>query len=135
MTLPSRPNNSLDEKKLPAAELAMKWSCCGAFGWLFGLGVMGLVLAVTNGKAPSSIPPGSWAELALICLTWCWVFAWPLFSLAALPYASFLTFRAFWEPESQKQRWYAMAINFLAWGLGGLPSLVVLAFAAEGILS
>jgi hypothetical protein len=135
MTLPSRPNDSLDEKKLPVAELAMKWSCRGAFGWLFGLGVMGLVLAVTKGKAPSSIPPGSWVELALVYLTWCWVFAWPLFSLAALPYASFLTFRAFWEPESQKQRWYALAINFLAWGLGGVPSLVVLAFAVEGLLS
>jgi hypothetical protein len=135
MILSSRPNNSLDEKKLPAAELAMKWSCRGAFGWLFGLGLPGLVLAVADGKTPFSMPPGSRAELALVCLTWCWVFAWPLFSLAALPYASFLTFRALWEPESQKQCWYALAINFLAWGMGGLPSLFVLALAVEGLLS
>ncbi len=124
---PLRDDTSV-ERSLPVAETAMKWSFCGAFGWLIGV-VVGLLMALVLGPAGLVLPSGPVTDVVFGGLLWVSVLAWSVFSLAALPYASFLTIRAFFQPESRGQWWYALAINLLGWGVGGVPSVLTLALA------
>lgn len=130
---PLRDDTSV-EMSLPVAETAMKWSFCGAFGWLIGV-VVGLLMVLVLGPAGLVLPSGPVTDVVFGSLLWVSVLVWPVFSLVALPYASFLTFRAFFQVESRKQRWYGLVINLLAWGVGGLPSLMFLALAVEEAVS
>lgn len=88
-------------------------------------------MMLLGGLLESTLPTGPVVTNAPCgVLFWVSVLAWSVFSLAALPYASFLKIRAFFQPESRGQWWYALAINLLGWGVGGVPSVLALALAA-----
>ena len=108
----------------PVAELAMRWSFCEA-DWAFArFGAADVVR-----ETPPNSFSTSGARSVVEVLIWCWAVGGMLFSLAALPYPSFLKIRAFFQPESRGQWWYAQAINLLCWGVGGVPSVLAQALA------
>lgn len=136
-----------DKAPITLAELSMNLSARAVCGillgtliWILIAVLVGLCLKLLVGLIPGleSLASEKWVAgvvgLGSRILLVVWLTGWLVFSLRSLFSALVMLTRSFWQPESRRQRWYALAIHVIVWPLTLYQAMLVVMCLA-GLIS